>query len=122
MRGLGWTHNGAKCLWQLGRCAADGGRVSRADRRTELTDPAGLRPLRLSHTLVRPRDCDQRLLRNRETFLSGLWWTNYGLTCIWRSGFWDTYVRTGDLRARGYCVLGSSDKLFLPLVPFLFCF
>lgn len=22
----GWTHNGAKCLWQLGRCTADGGR------------------------------------------------------------------------------------------------
>lgn len=25
-RGLEWTHNGEKCLWQLGRCAADGGR------------------------------------------------------------------------------------------------
>lgn len=41
--GPGWTHNGARSLWLLGRCiAAERGRgSSEGDRHTQLTQPAG---------------------------------------------------------------------------------
>ncbi|KAI9539372.1 hypothetical protein NQZ68_005452 [Dissostichus eleginoides] len=37
------THNGAKSLWQLGRCTAERGMGWREDRFTQLTQPAGCR-------------------------------------------------------------------------------